>query len=248
MPKVSIITPAYNITDEQYSMSLSSIQAQTSKDFEWIVVADGENSHFHHWADIRTEENFGPSVARNLGFQISSGDIITYLDMGDELNPQRVENLISLFDKNKCQILFSAYYIYYPDNKYQIFNHFNYIGTKNFPTAFEYVQVLQKQNFAIPLGVAHTRWPFVLVGGFQRGIVCGEDGILWRRMVDGIELNQILFSDDLAGTYYVSETGQSRTQRRFEMGGFAFDGSLNDNGKYLDEEWYANFSSKEHYD
>lgn len=250
MAKVSIITPIYNMTDIQYEISAESLNNQTSKDFEWIIVDDGstEKNYVGTLADITLNRNYGPSVARNIGFQISSGDIITYLDMGDELNPERVENIINLFEKNKCQLLFSAYRIVFPSNHYQTFDHLNHIGTEVFPTAFDYIQLLKKQNLAIPLGVAHTRKPFVECGGFQRGIVCGEDGILWRRMVEKLQLNQILFSDDIAGTYFISENGQSRTQRRFEMGGFAFDGSRKDNGKYLDENWYATYSSKGLYD
>ncbi len=249
MTRVSIITTAYNATDDQYYTSFASLNNQTSKDFEWIIVDDGSKDNgLVYFPDVRLERNYGPSVARNIGFQISSGDIITYLDMGDELNPERVENLIKLFSTHKVDLVFSAYNIV-QDGQPLRFDHFDYIGRHpEFPTAFEYLQLLEKQNISIPMGVAHTRYPFVLEGGFQRGIVCGEDGILWRRMLKDIPRDRILFSDDVAGSYYISPDGQSRTQRRFEMGGFAFDGTKNDNGKYLDQEWYAHYWSEGLYD
>lgn len=241
MTAVSIITPFYNPSDESYTRSRKSVESQTSKDFEWILVDDGSTNDVLHDSDISLGRNYGPSVARNAGFQISSGDIITYLDMGDQLNPERVANLIKIFEENKTQLLFSAYIINPPG---QLFNPFTWIGTPSFPTAFEYLQLLRKQNISIPLGVAHTRKPFVESGGFQRGVVCGEDGILWRRMVNTMELSDVLFSDDVAGIYNISVNGQSRTQRRFEMGGFAFDGNKRDNGIYLDEDWYQTYNSK----
>lgn len=248
MIKVSIITPFYNPSPEIFDISISSIEKQTSKDFEWIQINDGSDNQYKYYGDVVLDKNYGPSVARNIGFQISSGNIITYLDMGDELDPNRVENLIKLFDNYNMELIFSAYNIVEGDVK-ERFDHFNWIGrASRFPTAVEYIKLLQYQNITVPLGVAHTRRPFVQVGGFQRGIVCGEDGILWRRMVGVIPPTNILFSDDVAGTYYVSNMGQSRTQRRFEMGGFAFDGSRNDNGRYLDESWYKNFTSEELYD
>lgn len=249
MPTVSVITPFFNPTHEQVIRSRKSIMNQTNKDFEWIQVDDGSNNDMSYEYDIRLERNYGPSVARNVGFQISSGDIITYLDMGDELNPQRVENIINLFSKYRINIVFSAYYIHQLGIP-KLFNHFNWIGTPRFPTAVEYVKLLQHQNIATPLGVAHTRIPFVQIGGFQRGIVCGEDGILWRRFTNSVKPDTILFSDDIAGTYYVLDdnSSQSRTQRRFEMGGFAFDGSRNDNGKYLDDNWFKTYSSGGLYD
>jgi glycosyltransferase involved in cell wall biosynthesis len=245
-PRVSVITPVYNPKLSDWVKSRASVLEQTSKDFEWIVVDDGSTEDRLFEYDILLDRNYGPSVARNVGFQISSGDIITYLDLGDELHPNRVENLIKLFSHN-VELCFSAYNITQGTNSV-VFDHLEYIGKPKYPTAFEYVQLLRKQNIAIPLGVAHTRRPFVECGGFQRGIVCGEDGILWRRMLDKTPLANILFSNDVAGTYYINSNGQSRTQRRFEMGGFAFDGGRNDNGAYLDEEWFRSYNSKGLYD
>jgi hypothetical protein len=173
--------------------------------------------------------------------------------MGDELYPGRVENIIKLYDQYpSLELVFCAYDVYQPHGigtKKFRFDHMDYIGKyANFPTAFEYIQLLQTQNITIPLGVSHKKKNFVRVGGFQRGIVCGEDGVTWRRMVDLTPLTNIMFSDTVAGCYYVTEYGQSRTQRRFEMGGFAIQGDYKDNGKYLDENWYENFDSEGLYD
>lgn len=248
MPRVSIITSAYNITDLQYGTTVQSLNNQTSTDYEWIVVDDGSDSSFQYWSDVRLERNFGPSVARNAGFQVSGGDIITYVDMGDELAPDRVESLIHLFDQYDIDLLFSAYDIVEGGEVFR-FDHMNFIGrSSRYPDASEYSKLWNYQNLSIPLGVAHTRRPFVLAGGFQRGIVCGEDGVLWRRMHHILPGNKIMYSDVFAGTYVVSQNGQSRTQRRFEMGAFAIDGSLRDNGRYLDEDWYNKFTSEGYYE
>lgn len=246
MTRVSIITPYYNITDELYSRSRDSIESQTNNDFEWIRVDDGTDvDHRDYDYDVRLDRNFGPSVARNAGFQISSGDIITYLDMGDELAPDRVEKLIKLYDNHDIELSFCAYYVNQPTFN-ELFDHFRWIG--NTTNAYDYIKLLKNQNISIPMGVSHRRRPFIEVGGFQRGIVCGEDGVLWRRMADKIHPTKIMFTDDVAGTYYVSQTGQSRTQRRFEMGGFAINGELMDNGRYLDNDWFREFRSDGYYD
>lgn len=246
MTRVSIITPFYNIPDyETYEKSASSIEKQTCKDVEWILVDDG--SEDTSWvSDIRLHSNYGPSVARNAGFQISSGDIITYLDMGDELDPNRVETLIKIRDGYNSDLIFSGYNMVEPNGLLHRFSPFLYIG--NTMSAEDYLRLLKNQNISIPLGVAHTRKPFVECGGFQRGIVCGEDGVLWRRMADKLHPTSIMFSDDCAGTYYVNPKGQSRTQRRFDMGGFAINGDLMDNGRYLDNHWFEYFTSKGYYD
>lgn len=250
MTKVSIITPYYNSGADSYQKSLDSIARQSDGNFEWVIVDDGSDNPIIESggvpiASIRTEGNYGPSVARNLGFQIASGEIITYLDMGDELFPDRVENLIKLYDNHDIEISFCGYDIV-QGNIVDHFHPFNFIGVTM--SAYDYILLLKNQNITIPMGVAHRRKPFVLAGGFQRGIVCGEDGVLWRRMVDHTDPRKIMFTDDKAGIYYVSQTGQSRTQRRFEMGGFAINGELMDNGRYLDNDWYRTYTSEGYYE
>ena len=215
----------YNTSEEDYKRTWASIDAQTVTDCEWIVVDDGTEYLFDGdgmFSQVHILDNYGPSVARNVGFQISRGDIITYVDMGDTLVPNRVEFLIDIWDKYDIDLLFSAYRLhpndYYGDRQH-IVDHVALMQKIGQTDASEYVKLLEKQNISIPLGVAHTRKPFVLAGGFQPGIVCGEDGILWRRMIDLIDdKSRVMFSDGFAGVYYISQTGQSRTQRRFEMG------------------------------
>lgn len=251
--KVSILTATNkNITPE----TIISVVNQTNKNFEWVIVNDG---HFDLWQQVfpiqskfaSLSGNYGPSVARNVAFQLSDGDIITYLDSDDELAVYRVEYLLDMFEKyNFLEILFSAYSIKYPhDSKTHIFDHFNYMDMKRV-NAFEYIRMLDKQNITIPMGVAHRRKPFVMAGGFQRGIVCGEDGILWRRMVELTAPHKIMFNGatdkGLAGTYNINLDGQSRTQRRFDMGGFAFHAGdkQGSHGQYLDEQWFETFNSE----
>lgn len=254
MTMISIITPANKPILQR---TIDSIANQTNKDFEWIVVNDGYYrvpfSHFNEDGTVNTlydkiklvtlTHEFGASVARNVGFQVSDGDVITYLDADDELSHDRVANLISIFSTYPIDLLFNAYIINQEGHSH-VLNHFDYVGQdKHFRDFSEYLRLIQTQNISIPMGVAHGRKLFMEAGGFQRGIVCGEDGILWRRMVNKLPLFRILFDSTIAGTYYVNQSGQSRTQKRPEMGGFAFDGSRNDNGRYLDEHWFNTYNS-----
>jgi glycosyltransferase involved in cell wall biosynthesis len=247
---ISIITATSNDISER---TANSVLNQTSKDFEWIIVMDGMcpgilRRPVGNAKIVSLASNYGPSVARNVGFQISSGDIITYLDSDDELESNRVEHINEIFSKFKVDLCFSGYKIT-SGERFGFVNHFMFVGTQEehyqgqYTDFSAYSKVLQKQNISIPMGVAHTRRPFVEAGGFQRGIVCGEDGILWRRMVDELDSDRIIFDDSVAGTYYINQGGQSRTQRRFSEGGFAFDGSRNDNGRYLDESWFKTYNS-----
>jgi glycosyltransferase involved in cell wall biosynthesis len=253
---VSIITPTYR--DGSIDKTWDSVLNQTNKNFEWILVSDGGldfdisilESAPGNIRLVYLYDNYGPSVARNVGIAVSKGDIITYLDMGDELNLNRIQHIIEIYEMYpNIEILFDSYNII--QNGTHFFNILDF-HNKNINLGYEkgLVTVLKYQNITIPLGVSHKRKPFVEVGGFQPGIVCGEDGILWRRMCDKIDGRNIMFSDFNSGNYYVSQTGQSRSQRRFEMGGFAFnaDDPMGSNGQSLDENWFKNFSSKGLYD
>lgn len=240
--KVSIITPTKNC--EISENTLESVLNQTSSNFEWIIAYDGvekPNKHFFN-TDKKIKEiflgnNYGPSVARNVGFQISDGDIITYLDDGDELFLYRIEHILKLAVVESPFIFFSSYTIV------QETGEFIYSPFMINPPDFK--DVLGRRNVSIPLGVAHSRDLLVKIGGFQPGIVCGEDGIAWRRMLD-FDPN-IVLSNTIAGKYYVNNFGQSRTQKRFEMGGFAFDADRPDgsHGQYLDKDWYKKFHSRD---
>jgi glycosyltransferase involved in cell wall biosynthesis len=237
---ISIITPVFS--DKKLKKLANSISNQTNKNFEWILVVDTVNLNLS-WCKkchdrvkiIHLKDNYGPSVARNVGFMVSDGDIIAYADADDELMDYRVEQISRGFlDYPDARILFTGYIIK------------NGKDESEFIIRPQYLPELENQNICIPLGVAHTRELFIKAGMFQRGIVCGEDGILWRRMYQIIDdTREILINHSVAGIYTVNETGQSRTQRRFEQGGFAFDNKnpMGSHGQYLDEGWFTTFQS-----
>jgi glycosyltransferase involved in cell wall biosynthesis len=273
-PKVSVIIPVYNPYQERKERTVNSLVNQTVDDFEVIVIQDGFKTtisgqvesvpfqtHLVNNLDndkvkfINLQDNYGPSVARNVGFQVSKGDIICYLDVGDEYSEGRIEHLIYMFEQNEqegyedIQLLIDSHNIIESTGVMTVFDHIRMVNHSN-ENKEQHIDKLQRYNISIPLAFAHTRIPFLMVGGFQPGIVCGEDGILLRRMANYLDHNQIVFTDFISGNYYVSENGQSRTQRRFDEGGFAFTNKhvQGSHGQYLDNDWFKNFHSKEWYE
>ena len=86
---LSVVLTVYNV--EKYIFEcLKSIEQQSFKDFELIIVDDGstdnsqsiyldfckKNSNWH----VIYQENKGPGVARNRGFSIARGEFIIFLD------------------------------------------------------------------------------------------------------------------------------------------------------------------------
>ena len=97
---VSVIIPTYN-ESRVISSCLQSLQSQTVKDLEIIVVDDGstdstlsEISNFKfqisNFVILRQNHN-GPGVARNLAAKKAKGDILVFVDADMEFAPDFIE-------------------------------------------------------------------------------------------------------------------------------------------------------------
>ncbi len=87
--KVSVIITAYN-SAEFIKRSVSSVLNQSFRDFELIVVDDGSTDNtvsilrdYKSSIKLITQNNSGPSAARNAGINASNSDLICFLDADD---------------------------------------------------------------------------------------------------------------------------------------------------------------------
>ena len=104
MPFFSIVIPVYN-RSLFIKEAINSIQNQTFKDWECIVVDDGSTDDSAEIIkqlekeDSRIsyvyQKNAERSVARNNGIKNSKGDYICFLDSDDEFLPTHLEGLYS---------------------------------------------------------------------------------------------------------------------------------------------------------
>ena len=104
-PTVSVIINNYNY-DCFLSEAINSALNQTYSNTEIIVVDDGSTDNSR---DIIAgygdqiipilKENGGQSSALNLGFAVSKGEIICFLDSDDAWHPQKVECVAGAFDR-----------------------------------------------------------------------------------------------------------------------------------------------------
>lgn len=105
-PLFSIITP-FNCwieeRREQFYRAVRSIQAQTFKDFEWIVVNDGSTLEFEvpkvKWLKVINKEHGERVIAFNAGFRKAKGEWFTILDSDDEYEPYYLERVKWMIDK-----------------------------------------------------------------------------------------------------------------------------------------------------
>jgi len=101
---ISIICPCFN-HGRYIAELMSSVEAQTFKDYELIIVNDGSTDDTAHILDrlhhdkltVIHTENQGPSVARNTAISASRAPLIFNLDADDKIAPTLLEKAFSLF-------------------------------------------------------------------------------------------------------------------------------------------------------
>lgn len=107
MPKISVIIPVFNHRDELLAC-LRSLDDQTEKDLEIIIVDDGSEIPVEIPPEakgigrdislIRFETNRGAPAARNAGFTKSTGDYVIFLDADAELIPEALQRMREALD------------------------------------------------------------------------------------------------------------------------------------------------------
>jgi glycosyltransferase involved in cell wall biosynthesis len=105
-PRVTVVTTVYNVV-RYLGDAIGSLQAQTYKDWELVLVDDGstapEAEHaLAEWERrgftvIRTE-NRGIGAARNTGIAAGSGEFVIALDSDDRLAPTFLERTVAALD------------------------------------------------------------------------------------------------------------------------------------------------------
>ena len=110
MPKISVIVPVYN-TEKYIEKCLKSLDDQTMKDFEVVIVNDGSKDEServikNYMRRTRMnikylkKENGGLASARNYGVERASGKYISFLDSDDYLDKDTFYLLEQYIDKD----------------------------------------------------------------------------------------------------------------------------------------------------
>lgn len=127
--KVSVIMPVYGV-EKYVGKAIESIQAQTLKDIEFLIVDDGTKDHSGTICDeyaandpritVIHKENGGAPSARNAAMDIAKGKYYYFMDSDDWAEPTMLEDMVALAEKTDAQLVVTGYYIdtYYSDTAY----------------------------------------------------------------------------------------------------------------------------------
>lgn len=127
LPLVSVITPTWNRHERLLNRCIPSVQGQTYRKVEHVIVSDGQDpelrdkifelsgtSAFYH--PVKFVERIAPhpgvnqygSAARNAGIDRAGGALIAYVDDDDALRPEHCAKLAAVLnDDDRLEWAFS---------------------------------------------------------------------------------------------------------------------------------------------
>lgn len=215
--KVSIIIPAYN-TEEYLEESLKSVVQQTYTNLEIIIVNDGstdktlsiisEFSKKDKRIKIINQENKGVSIARNNGFNASSGDYILFIDSDDIMGKNMIELMVDNLEKNNADISICGYErISINGTKEKSIK----IKEKKLYNTDEAIVAFFNNNFGISMWDKLIRREIANKISFEDGKKINEDKYYLFNAI--INSNKIVF--DNKGLYKYMEREKSVTRKKF---------------------------------
>lgn len=138
--KVTVIIPTYKRSWKFLNRALNSVQRQTYKNLEIIVIDDSPDVYefrldiVNHMQDVcesdkrvkymMNKKNLGGSLARNRGIEIASGDYVTFLDDDDEYLPDKIMRQVKFMKESNCDLSFESLTMYSIDGQVVDFREF----------------------------------------------------------------------------------------------------------------------------
>ena len=119
--------PAYNV-GPYVRRAVESLQNQTLRNFELLVVNDGSKDRTGDILDAMAErdfritvyhtENGGAPAARNLALDEARGNYVYFMDADDWAEPRMLEDMVSLAERSRLELVVAGFYIdtYYGDD------------------------------------------------------------------------------------------------------------------------------------
>jgi glycosyltransferase involved in cell wall biosynthesis len=214
-PSVSVVIPVYN-TAGMIADCLSSVLAQSYKDFEIIVVNDGSpdtealecaltpfESHIYYLK----QANRGPSGARNAGILQAKGKYIAFLDSDDAWFPDHLAEQMAMFLNNPSIGLVYADSLLVRDDV-RVGHAFG-LEPQHPPVTIE--KLLTEECTVGTSSTVALRQALIDGGLFDERFRCCEDFDLWLRMAfrgvqmgyhPGLHVRHNLSAESLSGNCY----------------------------------------------
>ena len=216
-PLVSILMPLYNC-EKYVEESISSVIAQSWKNWELIIVNDGSTDDSKSIVEsiidprikLYHQNNKGGSVARNVAFSKSKGEIIQYLDADDLIDKNKIKTQLEVALANPNKIVSGVYYRFHDNILNSRFS--EEIGYKNYLDSFDWVMDNYTKRTMFPPAVwLIPRKLIQKAGDWNPSLTYNDDFEFFTRLVCMAE--GIIFEKN-AVTYYRRGNPQSVSHRK----------------------------------
>lgn len=166
-PQVSIIIPVGKGHGEILRRALDSVEAQTERDWECIVVSDGADMplNAYTWAKFANTAHAGSgaAAARNVGLKKARGQLVTFLDADDYLHPRYLEKTMQAY-RRSGRYIYTDWLALTKDGRQEFHQSENYDAQSIFRKAsIHSINVLMRRKDALA------------VGGFDETMMTWED-------------------------------------------------------------------------
>ena len=205
---VDIIIPAYNPGTDLFE-ALRSCTQQKYKNYTVTVIDDNSSedvakvvSKFPGFRYIRNDKNLGPSGARNVGINSTSGDFISLLDADDLMHPDKLLLSVEEFADEDVGLVCGNYQILV--NRSRLMRPFY-----KRPITVNH-SALMRQNFVASGSTTFRRSVVEDVGLFDEKYWISEDYDMWVRIS---EKYKVKYLHNVLYYYSVVPKGDSLTNR-----------------------------------
>jgi teichuronic acid biosynthesis glycosyltransferase TuaG len=172
MPTVSVIIPAYN-AEAFLARAIRSVEAQSFRDFELVVVDDGSTDGtadvargFSGVRYVRGSHQ-GEAGARNLGLEEATGELVAFVDADDEWLPEKLARQVAFMEELGSSFSYTDAYIVRDGQRVRH-------STLARPQQGEILEPLIEdwldQAFILPTEVMASRALLQGAGGFETGL------------------------------------------------------------------------------
>jgi len=185
-PRISIVTPIYNVERRWLELAVSSVVAQTYDRWELCLVDDGSTLPYVRPllerlpqldGRIKTRvrsRNGGIVTASNDALSMVTGEFVALLDHDDEIEPDALAHVVQALNRHS-----DIDYLYTDEDKLQPDGH----PAQPFFKPGWSPELLEATNYACHLSVIRTSL-MRAVGGFRRGFDGAQDYDLILRVTE----------------------------------------------------------------
>ena len=220
---VSIVVPVYN-AEKYLEQCLNSIQNQSYKNFEVILVNDGSMDHSESICKSFVEgdsrfryflkSNGGASAARNFGLDHVRGDFITFIDADDWVDENHLEVLVNNIRENNSDMAVSSIKKFDSSNNFYFrvySNQEKYLLNYNKLNREEFLVILPKlilANNSYKISVCKLfKKELVYETRFDNSLIYGEDTEFFFNLY--CNMDSISYVDEVTYIYRLHDESSS---------------------------------------